>query len=58
MCNIKGVQKEMFPYKFYTLDRLNTGAIGVINDAGKDESTPWCENDYKVFNENIDKVLM
>ena len=55
MFDIKGIQKEIFPYKYYTLDRLNTN-IGVINEAGLMEDKIWTTDDYKLFNENIDKI--
>ena len=57
MFNIKGIQKEIFPYNYYTLERLNNDeAVGVINEAGINEAKPWNEDDYKLFNENIDKI--
>ena len=55
MFNIQGVQKELFPYKYYTIERLNE-KIGVISEAGKDEDKPWGDEEYKLFNENIDKI--
>ena len=55
MFNIQGIQKELFPYKYYTIERLEKN-IGVIAEAGKDEDRPWTEDDYKIFNENIDKI--
>ena len=56
MFNIDGVHKELFPYNYYTVERLNSGAVGVISDAGKYESRTWTDDDYKTFNENIDKI--
>ena len=56
MFKLKGIQKEMFPYNYYTLERLNNGAIGVISEAGANESKPWDESDYKLFNTNIDSL--
>ena len=55
MFNIKGIQKELFPYKYYTLERLK-GNIGTISEAGANEDKPWTAEDYKLFNENIDKI--
>ncbi len=49
------VQKEIFPYKYYTLDRLSVN-VGSINDAGLNEDQKWTEEDYKLFNSNIDKI--
>ena len=47
--------KEIFPYKYYTLERLKTN-IGVISEAGKDEDKEWTDEDYKLFNSNIDSI--
>ena len=55
MFNIPDIQKEIFPYKYYTLDRLNDNK-GVINEAGKDEDKQWTKDDYDLFNSNIDKI--
>ena len=55
MFNIKGVQKEIFPYKYYTFERLESN-IGTISEAGAHEDKPWTQSDYKLFNENIDKI--
>ncbi len=49
------IKKELFPYKYYTLERLESN-IGVINEAGKFEDKIWNESDYKTFNENIDSI--
>ncbi len=43
---LTGIQKEIFPYKYYTLERLKSN-IGVINEAGKHEDKEWTEDDYK-----------
>ena len=55
MFNIPNIQKEIFPYKYYTLDRLKENK-GVINEAGLMEDKIWSSEDYKLFNENIDKI--
>ena len=55
MFNIPNVQKEIFPYKYYTLERLNEG-VGVISEAGALEDKIWTPKDYELFNENIDKI--
>ena len=55
MFHIDGVQKEIFPYKYYTLERLKLG-VGVIRDAGQNEDKPWNEDDYKLFEHNIDQI--
>ena len=56
MFNIPNIQKEIFPYKYYTVDRLNKGGIGVINEAGMNEDNEWTEDDYELFRSNIDKI--
>ena len=56
MFNIEGIHKEMFPYNYYTMERLNKGAIGIINESGENEKQKWNESDYKIFNENIDSI--
>ena len=53
--NLPETQKEIFPYKYYTLDRLKENK-GVINEAGVLEDKLWTTEDYKLFNENIDKI--
>ena len=53
MFHLEGIQKEVFPYKYYTIERLKSNR-GVIAEAGKDDE--WTEKDYKLFNENIDKI--
>ncbi|WP_300712471.1 DNA polymerase, partial [uncultured Brachyspira sp.] len=55
MFNIEGIQKEIFPYKYYTLERLKTN-IGTISEAGLNEDKQWTDEDYILFNSNIDKI--
>ena len=55
MFNIKGIQKEIFPYKYYTLDRLKKN-VGIINEAGLNEDKAWTDADYDLFKANIDKI--
>ena len=49
------VQKELFPYKYYTLERLKTN-IGVIEECGKEEDKIWTEEDMETFKKNIDSI--
>ena len=56
MFNIPDTQKEIFPYKYYTLDRLNNGAIGVISQAGLTEDSIWNDEDRESFIHNIDNI--
>ena len=55
MFDIPNIQKEIFPYKYYTLERLSSNK-GVINEAGLNEDKQWTDADYKLFNTNIDKI--
>lgn len=57
MFDIKGIKKELFPYNYYTIDRLNeNNGIALIEGAGDNEKSPWSDEDYKTFNENIDAI--
>ena len=50
--NLESGEKEIFPYKYYTFDRLNKG-VGIISQEGKDEiKDNW---NQKQFEENIKK---
>lgn len=53
MFHFEDIQKEIFPYKYYTIDRLKSNK-GVIAEAGVEDN--WNDNDYKLFNENVDKI--
>ena len=53
MFHFDGIQKEVFPYKYYTLERLKTNK-GLISEAGMYDN--WTKTDYEAFNENIDKI--
>ena len=55
MFGIEGVKKEIFPYRFYTLERLRTG-IGNINEAGATEDIPWTEAQQDEFRRNIESI--
>lgn len=52
---LKDIKKELFPYKYYTLERLQTN-VGEISNCGDKEDKKWTEEDYKTFNENIDSI--
>lgn len=67
MFGLTGVEKELFPYNYYTYTQLAEGetlnddedevlTLGVIEDAGKNEVVPWGEDEYLQFNYNIDKI--
>ena len=55
MFNIKDISKELYPYNYYTQERVKQN-VGVIDEAGKYECVPWNEKEYSSFVENIDKI--
>lgn len=55
MFGIKDIQKELYPYNYYTQERVAKN-VGIIDEAGKYEIVPWGEEEYKLFNDNIDKI--
>ena len=55
MFKLDDVMKEIFPYKYYTLDRLEKG-IGKISEAGLKEDQTWTDHDKYLFNLNIDSI--
>ena len=52
---LTGIKKELFPYNYYTLERLENN-IGIINEAGAYEAKKWSEKEYDLFIENIDSI--
>lgn len=62
MFGLKGVEKELFPYNYYTYSRLAENEIvidenesvyiGRIDEAGKYENTPWGSEEYTQFKIN------
>ena len=66
MFGLGNIEKELFPYKYYTYTILAEGeilsdndeviSVGIISEAGKYEDNPWGEEEYKQFNINIDKI--
>ena len=52
---LEGVKKELFPYRYYTLERLRTNK-GIISEAGVNEDKVWTESDYETFRNNIDAI--
>lgn len=55
MFKLENIQKEIFPYKYYTHTRLKSD-IGVIAESGLLEDKKWSVDDYILFNDNIDKI--
>ena len=66
MFGLTGIEKELFPYKYYTYSQLAESeilteddeviSVGVISDAGKFEDHPWGESEYAQFKLNIEKI--
>ena len=50
------VQKELFPYRYYTFSKLNESSIGLIEKCGNDEQPQWNDEQRKQFRENINKI--
>ncbi len=55
MFDIPDIQKEIFPYRYYTLERLKRN-YGEIDKAGDEEDRIWSTEDYNLFKSNIDKI--
>ena len=50
---LKSGEKEMFPYKYYTIERLHSN-VGIISEAGQDElQVQW---NQEQFEHNIEKL--
>ena len=49
------VKKEIFPYKYYTLDKLKENR-GVISECGLNEDKEWTTEDKETFIKNIDSI--
>ena len=57
MFHIDNIKKELFPYKYYTISRLESlNGRGIINDAGCDEDPVWNESQHNEFVSNIDSI--
>ena len=50
------IQKELFPYRYYTFERISSSNVGLISECGNDEQPPWNEAQRKQFKENINKI--
>lgn len=57
------IQKELFPYRYYSYERLFSGCAypldkcaGVISECGNVEKPLWNEDQRKQFKENIDSI--
>ena len=51
------IQKELFPYRYYSYERLQEyKPIGVISKCGLNELPPWNDSQKDQFNKNIDSI--
>ena len=52
---ITDIKKELFPYKYFTTERIKKG-IGTIKGCGNKEDKIWSEKDYEEFIKNINSI--
>ena len=51
------IQKELFPYRYYTFERINERKlIGIITKCEKDKLPQWTEQEKQQFIKNIDMI--
>ncbi|EAX99105.1 hypothetical protein TVAG_236030 [Trichomonas vaginalis G3] len=51
------IKKELFPYRYYTYDRINeTQGVGIIDEVGNDETPKWGKNEKSTFKENLKMI--
>ena len=51
------IQKELFPYRYYTYERVNCSKpIGIIANCGDDEIPSWNDSQRKQFVKNIENI--
>ncbi|ELP94706.1 hypothetical protein EIN_340040 [Entamoeba invadens IP1] len=55
MFGLSNIQKEIYPYKYFNKVNIENN-IGSILEADKYEIKPWTEEQFELFNENIDKI--
>ena len=66
MFGLNNIEKELFPYKYYTYTKLAESeiltdnddviSVGTISEAGVYEDKPWGEEEYSQFKLNIEKI--
>ena len=57
MFNLTNIQKELFPYNYYTFENFEKlNYIGNIFEAGLNENPPWNNSKYQIFIKNIEKI--
>ncbi|ELP87071.1 hypothetical protein EIN_415060 [Entamoeba invadens IP1] len=55
MFNLSNIQKEIYPYNYFNKINIENN-IGTKLEADKNEIKPWTEEQFELFNENIDKI--
>lgn len=50
------IQKEIFPHKYYTLERL-IGNYDEISKASEDKDDSWIEKNYELFRKIIKNII-
>jgi hypothetical protein len=50
------IQKELFPYRYYSFERLSSGELGNINEVGDDERPKWTDEQKKTFRHNCELI--
>ena len=55
MFNLEAGQKEIFPYKYYTIERYNENR-GDLRHCGDNEDKPWGDKEYEQFIKNVDSI--
>ena len=53
---IQNTVKEIFPYNYYTTQRVFNNPFGRISEVGPDEKPPWNANQKQQFIENLTKL--
>ena len=66
MFGLNNIEKELFPYKYYTYTKLAESeiltdnddviSVGTISEAGVYEDKPWGEEEYSQYKLNIEKI--
>ncbi|ELP95315.1 DNA polymerase, putative, partial [Entamoeba invadens IP1] len=54
MFGLSNIQKEIYPYNHF--NKVNINNIGTILEADLYETKQWTEEQFEIFNENIDKI--
>ena len=50
------IQKELFPYRYYTYNKLSKSIIGTISEVGPEEFPPWSDSQKETFKTNIKNI--